>query len=151
MRDNGSVASYIWLTTSVDEPVSVPFASPRLRLVVQRGSAYIWDCVTAPAFRGIGLYRNGLLSARSICFERTIQRAHIAYDGRNVASIKGILGAGFSKQLKYRLIRLGAVWPVAIADSRILPIRNRELDFVSRAMSANADRAGESAAGRSFS
>jgi ribosomal protein S18 acetylase RimI-like enzyme len=85
----------------------------RLRLKLQPGEAYIWDCFTMPAFRQRYLY-TALLSyiARSLQ-EEHLQRVWIGTNTDNLASQRGITRAGFQLVARIaveRVLALRQVW-----------------------------------------
>ena len=104
----GRVAAYGWV--SFDEEF---VGELNLRLKLLPGEAYIWDCVTAPAFRRHHLYTALLghmlreLHAMPLC------RAWIGADLENVPSQRGIARAGFHRVadvLVARVLTLRQVW-----------------------------------------
>lgn len=84
------IAAYGWVSFNEEY---VGELNMRLRLLP--GEAYIWDCVTLPAFRrnyfysALLLYIAGELRAEGLC------RAWIGADQENLASQKGMARAGF--------------------------------------------------------
>ncbi|MGH2524938.1 MAG: GNAT family N-acetyltransferase [Anaerolineales bacterium] len=86
----GVLVAYGWVSLD-DETIG----EMRLRIRLEPGEAYIWDCATAPAYRGRRLYTAllahivGELRAEGLC------RAWIGADQENIASQKGIASAGF--------------------------------------------------------
>lgn len=117
--DGGALASYIWITGDVNQQMMVPFVFTGLKMAVCPGSAYIWNCFTAPQFRNRGLYRNGLRSGLAVCATEGIDRVYIACEQNNAASVKGILAAGFREKLRYGGLRLGSTCLLKRSDRRI--------------------------------
>lgn len=85
---DGNPAGYGWLARRVGRIDEL-----QLQFAVPRGEAYLWDLATHPEYRGRGVYPP-LLQA-IIADEEGIGRFWIGYDGRNVASARGIQKAGF--------------------------------------------------------
>lgn len=82
--------TYGWIT--FDEEV---IGGLDLRVRLLPGEAYIWDCATLPAYRGLGLY-----PALLACMQRELQRSGcqriwIGMDAGNVPSQTGVARAGF--------------------------------------------------------
>jgi GNAT superfamily N-acetyltransferase len=101
-------AGYGWLarqTGRIDE----------LRLVFELPHAelYLWDFVTLPAFRGRGVYPQ-LLQA-IIRAEDGISRFWIGYEGRNLASARGIEKAGF-RVVGDLVVRDGQLTGLTVSD-----------------------------------
>lgn len=87
---DGQLAAYGWVSINEEH-----IGELNLRIKLLAGEAYIWDCVTLPAYRENHLYSALLayileeLRAQSYC------RAWIGADLDNVASQKGMARAGF--------------------------------------------------------
>jgi ribosomal protein S18 acetylase RimI-like enzyme len=105
---DGCLAAYAWV--SFDEEL-IGELSLRLRLLP--GEAYIWDCVTLPAYRQQGLftamlgYLVGELQADPLC------RVWIGANLENVPSQRGIARAGFRRVADLavaRVLALRLVW-----------------------------------------
>ncbi len=69
------------------------------------GVGYIGPCVTDRDNRGKGLYRFALSKACSVFYEREIKKAMICSSTKNIASQKGIEGAGFRRVKEFVFIR----------------------------------------------
>ena len=86
----GALAAYGWVSFGEEY-----IGEMNLRLHLAPGEAYIWDCVTLPAYRRNRLYTAllahiaGELRAEGLC------RAWIGADADNQVSLKGIARAGF--------------------------------------------------------
>jgi hypothetical protein len=111
-RVDGQLAAYGWVSFT-DEDIGE--LNLRIKLLV--GEAYIWDCVTLPAYRNQHLYSAllafivGELHARSYC------RAWIGADLENVASQKGMARAGFhhvGDLLIRRVLTMRQIWVVGL-------------------------------------
>ena len=114
---DGQTVSYIWLSLAVDNPLDVPFRFG-LKLRLNLGQAYIWDCATHPPYQGRGFYPHCLLQARDFASRRGAGRAYIGTDLDNVASIKGILRAGFTEHVRYEVTRRGPIRAVYVNSGR---------------------------------
>jgi ribosomal protein S18 acetylase RimI-like enzyme len=66
-----------------------------LTLYLPRGTAYIWDCATLPAYRGQHLYPALLVYIAGVLREQGIERVWIGADADNEASNRGMARAGF--------------------------------------------------------
>jgi ribosomal protein S18 acetylase RimI-like enzyme len=93
-RVQGTPAASGWVSFGTEE-----IGEQGLRASLAPGEAYVWDCVTAPAFRRRGLYTAllrhivGALRAENLC------RAWIGSDAANEPSLKGLARAGFRQVL----------------------------------------------------
>jgi ribosomal protein S18 acetylase RimI-like enzyme len=74
-----------------------------LRLKLLPGEAYIWDCVTLPAFRQMHLYSALLAYIATDLRGQNLGRLWIGTNLENVASQRGIARAGF-RQVGYLLV-----------------------------------------------
>jgi ribosomal protein S18 acetylase RimI-like enzyme len=111
---DGQLAAYGWVSFT-DEDIG----ELNLRLKLLAGEAYIWDCVTLPAYRQKNLYSAllahilGELHARQFC------RAWIGADLENVASQKGMARAGLhhvADLVIQRVLAVRQVWVVGLPD-----------------------------------
>ncbi len=102
------IAAYGWV--SFDEEF---IGELKLRIKLLEGEAYIWDCVTLPAFRQRHLYSALLvhiireLQAEGLC------RVWIGSDLENIVSQRGIARAGFhhvADLVVERVLALRMVW-----------------------------------------
>ena len=87
---NGTPAAWGWVATrsAVIGELGATFAIPE-------GQRYLWNFVTLPSHRGLGIYPR-LLQAIVKLESREAERFWIAYAPENHASGAGILKAGFS-------------------------------------------------------
>ena len=84
-----------------------------LRLRLLPGEAYIWDCVTLPAFRQNYLYSALLVYILAELRSEKLCRVWIGADIENVASQRGIARAGFkpvADLVVARVLALRSVW-----------------------------------------
>ncbi|MGE3270494.1 MAG: GNAT family N-acetyltransferase [Chloroflexota bacterium] len=84
----GQPAGYGWLARQVGR-----ISELHLSFTMPPGNAYLWDFVTAPAYRGRGVYPH-LLQA-ILAEEDALTRFWIGYEAHNTASARGIEKAGF--------------------------------------------------------
>ena len=105
---DGQLAAYGWASFG-DEDIG----ELNLRIKLLPGEAYIWDCVTLPA------YRENLLYSALLCYIlgelrlQNICRAWIGADLENTASQKGIARAGFhhvADLIIERVLAMRQVW-----------------------------------------
>jgi len=107
-RVDDRIVAYGWV--SFDEEF---IGEQHLRLRLAPGEAYIWNCVTLPAFR-----RNYLYSALLIYIVRELHKEHlsrlwIGADQDNTPSQRGIARAGFTyvaDLIVVRVLTLRQVW-----------------------------------------
>jgi hypothetical protein len=84
------LAAYGWVSFD-DEMIG----ELNLRIRLLPGEVYIWDCVTAPPFRGYRLYSALLAYILTELRLQPVCRAWIGADLDNIASQKGMARAGF--------------------------------------------------------
>ncbi len=94
---DGVPVAYGWVATR-----TATIGALDLSLVIPEGERYLWDFVTAPQWRGRGVYPR-LLQA-ILVRERDAARFWIGYDAPNVASARGVAKAGF--QVVVEIVRL---------------------------------------------
>jgi GNAT superfamily N-acetyltransferase len=128
----GEPAAFGWVSYEEEQ-----IGELNLRIRLLTGEAYIWDCATAPRFRGKGLYSAllayilGELRAESLC------RAWIGADLENVASQKGMARAGFhhvADLVIERVLAMRQVWVAGcpgvpdsiVADARRAFLNDRQ-------------------------
>ena len=102
------LAAYGWV--SFDEE---HIAELNLRLRLLPGEAYIWNCVTLPAYRQNYLYSGLLVYILKELRSGNLCRAWIGADLDNVASQRGIARAGFkpvADLIIARVLTLRSVW-----------------------------------------
>ena len=111
---DGQVVAYGWVSFTEED-----IGELNLRIKLLPGEAYIWDCMTLPAFREKLLYSTlliyilGELRAQSLC------RAWIGADLDNVPSQKGIARAGFhhvANLVIERVLAIRQVWVTGLPD-----------------------------------
>jgi ribosomal protein S18 acetylase RimI-like enzyme len=90
-RARGVLAAYGWVSFGEE---TVGGLGLRLRLLPHE--AYIWDCVTLPAFRRLGLYAALLSRIAEALRDDGLQGAWIGADHDNLPSRAGITRAGFT-------------------------------------------------------
>jgi len=105
---DGKIAAYGWVSL-VEEDIG----ELNLRIKLLAGEAYIWDCVTLPAFREKLLYSALLIYILGELREQNICRAWIGADLENLASQKGMARAGFhhvADLVIARVLAMRQVW-----------------------------------------
>ena len=132
----GQLAGYGWVSFQ-DEDIG----ELNLRIKLLAGEAYIWDCITLPAYREKYLYSAllahilGELRAQGYC------RAWIGADLENVASQKGMAHAGFhhiADLAIQRVLALRQVWVIGrpgIPESLVAEARRAFLNDRDKAWS----------------
>jgi ribosomal protein S18 acetylase RimI-like enzyme len=108
------VAAYGWVSFEEEE-----IGELNLRIKLEPGEAYIWDCATLPAFRekllysALLIYILGQLRAQNLC------RVWIGADHDNLPSQKGMMRAGFdhvADLVIQRVLAMRQVWVVGLPD-----------------------------------
>jgi hypothetical protein len=128
----GKLAAYGWV--SFDEEY---IGELKLRLKLLPGEAYIWDCVTLPAFRQNYLYSALLTYTLQELRAENLCRVWIGADLDNVASQRGIARAGFMAVADLeiaRVLALRLVWVQGrpdvsenlVAEARRVFLNNRD-------------------------
>jgi len=97
--DGSNAVAYFWLTREGVAPLSFD-----LGLTLPPDGAYVWDCRTDQGHARRGLYREGLLRMRAL---HRFGSVWISCERDNVASVKGIEGAGFAGRFE---VELAKVW-----------------------------------------
>jgi GNAT superfamily N-acetyltransferase len=128
----GELASYGWVSFGEEYVGEV-----NLRLHLQPGEAYIWDCVTLPVFRRNGLY-SALLGHIAVQLRlEGLRRLWIGADLENLPSQRGIARAGFfhvADLLVERVLAMRLAWVVGrpgapeslVAEARRVFLDNRD-------------------------
>lgn len=116
-RDSqGQVVSYIWIAQGREGPSSVAiWRDVRISLVAD--DVFFWDCRTAPEHEGRGLYRSALRLAADRLATSGSRRAWIETEPGNLASRRGITGAGFAPAADLTIVEFaGMRWLRDAAD-----------------------------------
>jgi GNAT superfamily N-acetyltransferase len=100
----GQLAVYGWVSF-VEEHIG----ELNLRVKLLPGEVYIWDCATAPEFRGKHLYSALLSHMIQELWAQGFCRAWIGADFENVASQRGMARAGFHHVADLALERVVAM------------------------------------------
>jgi GNAT superfamily N-acetyltransferase len=100
----GELATYGWVT--FDEEL---IGELRLRVRLAPGEAYIWDCATLPAYRGLRLYPALLWHMINDLRAAGLQRIWIGADADNLPSQTGIVLCGFQPIVDIVLDRVLAI------------------------------------------
>lgn len=122
--ENGLVVSYFWLTLGGEAPFS-----RGLSIIVPPRWAYVWDCRTDASSRGRGLYKRGLLAARSLVADN-VERICIYHETDNEASRRGIIAAGFARLFSFQVVRVARLFWVR-KDGGWPLLRARSVDLLS--------------------
>jgi len=100
-RLGAAIATYGWVSL-----VDTPIREIEAILRPGPGEAYVWDCVTLPAFRRQGFYRGLLLSIATELARLEVRRVWIATLERNRRASRGVARAGFNPVLRVAHLRL---------------------------------------------
>ena len=131
-RVEGTLAAYGWVSFNEEY-----IGELRLRIRLAPGEAYIWDCVTMPAYRGQRLYTALLAHIGGELWAERLCRLWIGVDTENVPSQNGVARAGFlpvadlvvARALAMRLVwvqgRPGVPEPL-VADARRALLGDRD-------------------------
>ena len=104
----GVLATYGWVT--FDEEL---IEELHLRIRMAPGEAYIWNCATLPAYRGLRLYPTLLGYMVNELRAEGLQRIWIGADADNLPSQKGMVLAGFQPvvdMVRDRALALRMTW-----------------------------------------
>jgi ribosomal protein S18 acetylase RimI-like enzyme len=134
---DGRLAAYGWVSYEQEY-----IGELRLRLRLQPGEAYIWDCATRPALRGNHLYSALLAVILADLRGESLQRAWIGTDVENEPSQHGIARAGFlhvADLVISRVLGMRLVWVQGlpgmpadlVADARRVFLDNRDQVWLS--------------------
>jgi len=110
----GQLAAFGWVSYE-DEHIG----ELNLRIKLLPGEVYVWDCATAPNFRGNGLYSALLAYMLGELRDQKICRAWIGADLDNLPSQKGIARAGFhhiGDLVIERVLAMRQVWVAGLPD-----------------------------------
>ena len=108
LRANGQIASYGWVTFGPEHVGEL-----ERHFFLHDDEAYIWDCVTLPAWRGQRLYSALLSHIIYRLHQESVPRLWIGASRQNQPSVRGFTNAGFNPviDLTYRrLFRLTMLW-----------------------------------------
>jgi|SRR5579859_1831152 len=100
----GTLASYGWVSFEEEGIGEIG-----LRLHLPPGEAYIWDCATLPAYRGLRLYPALLTHITGKLRAEGLRRVWIGASYENLPSHKGMQLAGF-QPVADLLLRDGQLW-----------------------------------------
>jgi ribosomal protein S18 acetylase RimI-like enzyme len=140
------LAAYGWV--SFDEEF---VGELNLRLHLLPGEAYIWDCVTLPAFRRNGLYSALLSHIATRLRQEGLRRVWIGADLGNLPSQRGIARAGFrhvADLLIERVLAMRLAWVQGlpgtpeplVAEARRVFLDNRDQLWLQALSAARRDR-----------
>lgn len=110
----GQIAAYGWVSLEEED-----IGELNLRIKLLKGEAYIWDCMTLPAFREKLLYSALLIYILSELHAQNLCRVWIGADFANIASQKGIARAGFQHVADLvieRVLAMRQVWVTGLPD-----------------------------------
>jgi len=86
------IVTYGWAAYSPE-----PLGNSGISFRLEPGDVYIYDCATRPDYQGRGYYKALLRGMAADLAQRGCRRAWIATEAGNIASERGISGAGFTK------------------------------------------------------
>jgi GNAT superfamily N-acetyltransferase len=142
----GELAAYGWVSFGEE---FVGELNLRLRLLP--GEAYIWDCVTLPAFRRNGLYSALLGYIAAQLRQEGLRRVWIGADLDNLPSRSGIARAGFchvADLLIERVLAMRLAWVQGrpgvperlVAEARRVFLDNRDQIWLEALSASFGDR-----------
>ena len=140
----GKLAAYGWV--SLEEEFVGELS---LHLTLLPGEAYIWDCVTLPAFRRNHLYSALLTYILTNLRVETLHRVWIGADLDNTPSQRGIARAGFQAVADLVLVQVAArqqIWVQGrpdvleslVAEARRVYLNNRDKVWLDARASATS-------------
>lgn len=107
-RSGGTIATYGWVTHGVEYVGEL-----ERKFHLQDNEAYIWDCHTAPAWRGQRFYSALLSHIIYQLHDEGVSRIWIGASRQNRPSIRGFANAGFQPVVDctyHRFLRLSILW-----------------------------------------
>src|SRR2546426_8059445 len=133
-RAAGRLVTYGWVTFDEED-----IGELGLSFHLKAGEAYIWDCATLPAYRGLRLYPALLAHILSELHKAGLHRVWIGADTDNLASQSGLALVGFQPVVD---IVITHALPSHQACVRGRPgVPERLVTDVHRALFGNRDRA----------
>jgi len=111
---DGQITAYGWVSFEEED-----IGELNLRIKLLPGEAYVWDCVTLPAFRKKLLYSALLTYILSELRAQNLNRVWIGADFDNVPSQKGIARAGLrhvADLVIERVLAMRQVWVTGLPD-----------------------------------
>ncbi len=103
-RVEGKLVTYGWVTFDEEGIGEIG-----LRIRLKAGEAYIWDCATLPAYRGLRLYPALLVHILGELYAAGLQRVWIGTDADNLPSQSGVALVGFLPVADVMLTRVLAL------------------------------------------
>jgi GNAT superfamily N-acetyltransferase len=103
-RIEGKLATYGWVTFDEED-----IGELGLKFRLKAGEAYIWDCATPPAYRGLRLYPALLARILGELHRQGLQRAWIGADTDNLASQSGMVRVGFQPVIDVFITRVSTM------------------------------------------
>jgi ribosomal protein S18 acetylase RimI-like enzyme len=101
---DGELAAYGWVT-----PGSEWIGELERQIGLGPDEAYIWDCVTLPAYRRRGLYSGLLRLMVATLTQEGFRRIWIGAALSNRPSIRGFVNSGFRPALRVVYLRVGSI------------------------------------------
>lgn len=108
LRAAGKIVTYGWVTFGVERVGEL-----ERQFSLHDDEAYIWDCVTLPAWRGQRLYSALLSHIIYRLDQEGVPRLWIGASRQNQPSVRGFANAGFNPVIDLiyrRLFRLTVLW-----------------------------------------
>jgi GNAT superfamily N-acetyltransferase len=90
LKVTGQIVTYGWVTAGMERVGEL-----ERDFHLNQNEAYVWDCGTLPAWRGLGCYSALLSHIIYKLFDEGFVRIWIGASRQNQPSIKGIVNAGF--------------------------------------------------------
>lgn len=133
-RIEGKLATYGWVTFDEEG-----IGELGLSFHLKAGEAYIWDCATLPAYRGLRLYPALLAHILSELHKAGLHRVWIGADTDNLASQSGLALVGFQPVVDIVITRASPLHQACVRGRPGVP--ERLVTDVHRALFGNRDRA----------
>jgi ribosomal protein S18 acetylase RimI-like enzyme len=113
---NGAPAAFGWVATR-----SAEIGELRSTFAIPSGERYLWNFVTLPSFRGLGVYPR-LVDAIVRAESREAERFWIAYAPENHASASGVRKAGFTTlaELSFDAEGRAAIRPIVPGAAQVV-------------------------------
>ena len=103
-RIEGKLATYGWVTFDEED-----IGELGLKFCLKAGEAYIWDCATLPAYRGLRLYPALLAHILGELHRQGLHRAWIGADTDNLPSQSGMVRVGFQPVIDVFITRVSTM------------------------------------------
>ncbi len=132
-KTEGNIVAYGWVSTGRE-----CIGEMGRQIHLQADEAYVWDCVTLPAYRRLGLYTALLSFINNTLLEDGYRRIWIGSNLDNQPSIRGFANAGYQPAVAITHVRITSLNLYWVGRARVA---RRQLAAAARdALSMESDR-----------